>query len=270
MTEGSFNCLIDEARTEKFRKVIRKMVKKGDVVVDAGTGTGILSLFAAEAGAKKIYAVELDENNIRTLRRNFEINGYGEIISFVKGDIRKVKLPQKIDAVICEMIATGLIDELQIPAINNILNFTKKNAKFLLKSYESYADLVYNNDVFYDHKLKIIRYEYSDVPKTRSILFSNTKIYNKKDLSRVNKNNTISKKILLTINKNGLINSIRITGKTILYDNSIFESSFAFSFPIILPVEDIKAKKGDKFQINLSYEMCGGLKKLKYAIKKIS
>jgi predicted RNA methylase len=270
MTEGSFNCLIDETRTERFGKVIKKMIKKGDIVVDAGAGTGILSLFAAEAGASKIYSVELDENNIRTLQNNFKINGYKDKIIFIKGDVTKIKLPQKVNAVICEMIATGLIDELQIPAMNNILKYTNNRVKILIKGFESYVDLVYNPDEFYRHKLKIIRYEYSDVPRTKSTVFSKKNLYNKTDLTKVNKENKIAKKIPLKINQNGIINAMRISSKTILYDNSKFSDSFAYSFPIILPIKDVKVKKGDNFLISLFYTMCKGLKNLKYEVIKIS
>ena len=51
MTEGVFNCLIDTKRSIAFKKAIQKTVKVGDVVVDMGTGSGILAMFAAKAGA---------------------------------------------------------------------------------------------------------------------------------------------------------------------------------------------------------------------------
>ena len=54
-TDYPYECLKDRERTEAFRDALRSVVQTGDVVVDGGSGTGILALFAAEAGAKKVY-----------------------------------------------------------------------------------------------------------------------------------------------------------------------------------------------------------------------
>ena len=49
---GAYACLIDKSRVEAFRKTINEVVKVGDVVLEVRAGTGILSRFAASAGAK--------------------------------------------------------------------------------------------------------------------------------------------------------------------------------------------------------------------------
>ena len=50
----------DKVRTEAYKKAMEqnKHLFKGKTVLDIGTGTGILSLFAAQCGAKKVYAVD--------------------------------------------------------------------------------------------------------------------------------------------------------------------------------------------------------------------
>ena len=117
MTEGVFNCLIDEERTAAFKAAIEKTVRRGDIVVDAGSGTGVMAMFAADAGAKKVYALEFDENNIKVLQKIFSANGYGDRIQVIQGDATTLKLPENVDVIVCEMIATVLIEELQIPDI---------------------------------------------------------------------------------------------------------------------------------------------------------
>lgn len=50
--------LIDHTRTLAFDRALRDMVNPGDVVIDVGTGSGILAMMAARAGAGKSWALE--------------------------------------------------------------------------------------------------------------------------------------------------------------------------------------------------------------------
>ena len=268
MTEGVFNCLIDNKRTISFTNAIKKTVKKGDVVVDMGTGTGILAMFAADVGARKVYAIEIDKKNIKTLKESFLQNGYDRIIEIIEGDVREVKIPEKIDVIIGEMIATGLIEELQIPAMNNILKYAKKDCRVLLNKYENYIDLVNNNDIYYGKKFFITRYEYPDEKELKSKSFSSKYLLNIVDFNIINISNVIDKKIEIEINKKGIINGVRISSKTIFYDKTFFDYSFAYSYPIILPIDTMHVGVGDIFVLHIKYNMCEGFKTLKYSINK--
>lgn len=50
--------LRDERRNEAYKKAIFATVKPGDTVIDLGAGTGVLSMWCAQAGAKRVHAIE--------------------------------------------------------------------------------------------------------------------------------------------------------------------------------------------------------------------
>src|SRR3954447_8117949 len=115
-----YACLKDTQRTLTLRDAIRRVVRPGDVVIDVGAGTGILSLFAAEAGAARVYAVEVDPLLATALRRSAALNELADRIAIVSGDARTEDLPADADVVIAELIETGLIEEQQVAVLNNL------------------------------------------------------------------------------------------------------------------------------------------------------
>ena len=48
-------------RVGSYRRALEKVVKPGSVVVDIGTGTGLLAIFACQLGARKVFAIESGE-----------------------------------------------------------------------------------------------------------------------------------------------------------------------------------------------------------------
>jgi len=114
--------LSDEVRMEAFRAAIRAKVRPGDVVLDAGTGTGVLAVLAALAGASRVYAVERSKV-INVARRLAAENGCAEKIKFIQGDVREISLPEKADGVTCEMLGFCGMGE----GIENVLGHIREN-----------------------------------------------------------------------------------------------------------------------------------------------
>lgn len=261
----TFDCLADKKRTSTLQKIIHSTVSPNDIVVDLGSGTGILSIFAAESGAKRIYAVENDKNICKTLEDNLNTSKYSDKIIVIKKDARIVKLPEKVDVIICEMVSTGLIDELQIPVLNNALKFLKKNGKVIPQKIRNFVDLVYSKNKFYGIRLNTIRYEYPWRQELRAVSYSDKFLYKEVDFTQRN-GRKVEVRQPLKINKNGGINGVRISNKTIFSDGSEFSYSGAYCIPLILPVEDRKVKKGEEFHLEMSYQMCKGIGTLKYSL----
>jgi hypothetical protein len=62
---------------------------------------------------------------------------------------------------------------------------------------------------------------------------------------------------------------MRISSKSIFCNDTVFDASFAYSYPIILPLDDILVTSDERFSVEISYTMCEGLKHLRYAVQKL-
>lgn len=95
--------LDDHGRTEAYLRAIAAVVKPGDVVVDLGTGTGILAMAAARAGASRVYAIE--ESAVADVAEQvFRDNGYDEQIVLLRGHSTRIELPEHADVLVSEII----------------------------------------------------------------------------------------------------------------------------------------------------------------------
>lgn len=265
-TDMVFQCLIDEKRAKTFKRAIKNCVKKGDVVVDLGSGTGILALFAAQSGASKVYAVENDPVFFSSLEKTIRLNGFENKIMLLKGDARTIKIPEKVDVVTCEMIATGLIDEMQIPAINNIQKYCKKTTKILPLYMENFVEVVESKSNFYGKNFYCIQYEYPWQTGSKSKSMSKKHMYLSVNFSKESKKNTVDKIIKIKITKDGKINGIKITNLSYFPDKTTLGSTAAYCMPLILPIEEKRVNKNQIVSINLEYELCGGMENCKYFI----
>lgn len=94
--------LEDRTRTRAYLEAIAGTVRAGDVVVDLGTGTGILAIAAARAGARRVYAIE--QGPIAdTAERLFEDNGVADRVSLLRGLSTRLELPEKADVLVTEI-----------------------------------------------------------------------------------------------------------------------------------------------------------------------
>ncbi|XP_058084351.1 probable histone-arginine methyltransferase CARM1 isoform X2 [Magnolia sinica] len=107
------NMLQDYVRTGTYYAAVieNRADFHGRVVVDVGAGSGILSLFAAQAGAKHVYAVEASEMAEYARRLIAGNPSLRERITVIKGKVEDVELPEKADILISEPMGTLLVNE---------------------------------------------------------------------------------------------------------------------------------------------------------------
>jgi type I protein arginine methyltransferase len=92
----------DRVRMDAYAKVIATAVRPDDTVVDLGCGVGIFALMACRAGARRVYAIDL--NGVVEFGRHLAaVNGFGDRIQFLCGDSRQIHLPERADVIISDL-----------------------------------------------------------------------------------------------------------------------------------------------------------------------
>jgi protein arginine N-methyltransferase 1 len=109
--------LRDAVRTLQYRAAIFKHARD-KVVIDLGCGSGVLAIFAAQAGAKKVYAIE--RSKVAGLARlMFKANDVEDRIELVREDSRRVTLPERADLIVHEILGADPLNEGIVPIIDD-------------------------------------------------------------------------------------------------------------------------------------------------------
>jgi len=115
----------DELRNRAYRAAIGRAVP-GKIVLDIGTGAdAVLARFCIEAGAERVYAIEVAEGAYRRAKSLVERLGLVNKISLIHGDSTQVRLPEKVDVCVSEIVGTIGSSEGAVLILNDAWRFLK-------------------------------------------------------------------------------------------------------------------------------------------------
>ncbi|KAJ7712993.1 protein arginine N-methyltransferase [Mycena metata] len=111
----------DKVRTSTYAHFILKnpSLFRDAVVLDVGCGTGILSLFAARSGAKRVFAVDASDIAEKA-EKIVKANGLDDIITVIRGKVEDITLPdgvQQVDIIISEWMGYALLYESMLDSV---------------------------------------------------------------------------------------------------------------------------------------------------------
>ena len=139
--------LADRVRVDTYQRAIRKHVHPGDVILDLGTGTGILAFFAAQQNPEKVFAVDHSEF-IGVAEQIARHNNFANI-EFVRSNSRNFDPGVKLDLVIHEQMGDYLFNE---NMLQNLLDLKKRllkpGGRILPGGFELYLEPVHLVDGF--------------------------------------------------------------------------------------------------------------------------
>jgi len=110
--------LKDRVRTLGYKRAIvdNKHLFEGKAVLDVGCGTGILSMFASQAGARIVYAVDSSDIINQAKQIVLDNNFTGKVVC-IQGKMEDVELPEKVDVIISEWMGYFLLYESMLPTV---------------------------------------------------------------------------------------------------------------------------------------------------------
>lgn len=124
------NMMQDFVRTSTYQKAILDNPSDfaGKVVMDVGAGSGILSFFAQQAGAKRVYAVEASSIAVHAAKL-VAANKVDDVIKVISGKIEEITVPEQVDVIISEPMGYMLLNERMLETFLHAKKFLKPGGK---------------------------------------------------------------------------------------------------------------------------------------------
>lgn len=142
--------LSDEPRMAAYRNAIEAHVTRDSVVIDMGAGTGILSLMAARAGARRVYAIE-PTSVIDVAREISRRNGFDRQITFIRKSVQELTstdLPEPADVLVSEWMGNlGVLEPMLGPLLETRDRFLRPGGALLPDRITIYLALAETADL---------------------------------------------------------------------------------------------------------------------------
>ena len=110
--------IADRVRIRAYHDALKRVIRKGEtVVVDIGTGTGLLAFLAAKLGARKVYAYEMAE--IGAVAEKLKALNKLKTVELIPGRSTEIIDPPRGDVVVTETLGNFALEEFLVETMND-------------------------------------------------------------------------------------------------------------------------------------------------------
>lgn len=269
--EIAFECLADVDRTTRLIEAVEAAVRPGDRVLELGTGTGILALAAARAGADAVDTYELSDSMAAMARRNVVANGYASTIQVIEEDVTSCTFSGPYDVVIAELISVGLVEELLVPALNNLIGqgVLAPDVRVIPASQSTFIELVEADFVFHGFNLPMIQIEQTWQDRRVRAVMTELRLVAHPDFElAARRGEPVNERVLsmldLDVLHSGRVNALRMTSMSHLAPGIDSGWTQCMNSPALIPVAERQVSVGSTVGIDLGYRMGGGFGGLRF------
>lgn len=234
--------MINDKKRNLFFKNLLDRVAKDKIVLDLGSGTGILSFYALEAGAKHVYSIERYEISAdctqKILSDNFDSSRFTVLnLDFVTENLSNF-IKDKIDILVTEQVGPKLFDG------GNMCESWLKISDIISDSFISIPDKLHIDVLQWNHKLPLIDENYSNQISINPENTLNSKFSNSLFQFDKNLNSNLNCEYYLLDN----FSSIR---KKLPKPDKVHKDSFILTYQKIIKMFDVSEKI---FNINSKFK----------------
>ncbi|MEM7173965.1 MAG: methyltransferase domain-containing protein [Bacteroidota bacterium] len=150
-----FPMLNDKQRNKVYDEAIGKVVN-GKIIMDLGTGSGLLAMMAARGGARKVYAIEQNARLCQVAKAIIHKNGFEDVIHIIQkpvDDLTQDDIPLSVDVIITEIFDAGLLGEGCLKSIQKAKKFLTPKGLVLPKKAKIMGVLRTSNELRAKHLL---------------------------------------------------------------------------------------------------------------------
>ena len=245
------------SRIEKFKQAIQKVVVKGDYVVDIGTGSGVLAILAAKAGAGRVTAIEVNAESLRYAKEAAQLNEVEQLIEFVEGNFTEFKPRERADVVICEMLSSMMLVEQQVPAsLYASREILKPNGTLLPQGVKVFVVPVECPEIWERFQFDNIRFPRVVQTATHEATkdLADLQVLVTFDLTNLKMDNSVDRRLRFEMVENGTIHGLVGVFEAKLYKNIKLDMSDGWKQLFIPLAQPIEVSVGDTFATRIYYQ----------------
>jgi type I protein arginine methyltransferase len=247
--------LLDEHRMGAFEQAVEYVVRPGMHVLDLGAGTGVLSYFAARAGAR-VTAIER-EPRVQITAQSALDRAVGDRVRVLHADAREYVPDEPVQVVLCEMMHVGLLRERQIEVIRGFLQryqerFGGPPPRFIPEAGIQAVQPVRQDFTFHGYTVPVPLFQDAFADQPRTVQLAAPRVF-QQFFYEVPLPDSCTGDLEFILERDGVVNAVRVITKNLLAVGPAGTVEWLMNYLVVPLREPVEAPAGSRVRVRFEY-----------------